>query len=128
MPTTWLQSLKAGDKVVVYNRNAGRRVCEVKHTTPTLIVLTDKRKFRRTDGRLTPHECCSFCTGVTALEQATPEQIEEIEQAFARAVLVDELDEYWEEGHADNFAAYSLAQLKSITSILAARYTEVETE
>lgn len=47
----WLQSLKPGDKVVVYGAYGSRHIKAVKRLTPTMIIVgADEEKYRKKDG------------------------------------------------------------------------------
>lgn len=49
MTSDWLQSLKAGDEVIVYSLSS-KNIATVRKVTATQIVL-DKARYRKSDGR-----------------------------------------------------------------------------
>ena len=82
----WLRNLKAGDSVVEYDRWNGKAIRKVERTTPTTIVLSEYKKYRRKDGAMVGNSDKWFRAYI---RQPTPELVAEIRDRDDRARLLN---------------------------------------
>lgn len=71
-----LNSLKVGDKVILYGRYRSKGIATVDRITETQIVIDDGNKFRKSDGMQVGHNMWS---NYSCIAIATKERVEKME-------------------------------------------------
>ena len=70
-------SLKVGDKVIIYGRYGSKGIATIDRITKTEIVVDDGTKFRKSDGMQVGH---SMWSSYSCIAIATKERVEKMER------------------------------------------------